>query len=129
MQKILFGVLIGGGTVLSGGSLLTCKPGTTPTTIVEAGVQPVVTEACTWLEGVTDNTTVLSICATAEEVLLIVGILTPLLAKEGAPDAACTILPNTKICATKKQLGPAILQIVERRRARLLLDAGADASR
>ena len=130
-RQILLSSLVLGSVLLVPPAVESCKPGDTPTVVLEAGVTPVVDQTCAWLEGVTDNTTVLSICATAEEVLVLVGIIAPLLSKSTATSStptdagACKMIPSTTLCATREQLGVGILALIERRRARLLLDAGA----
>jgi len=101
-----------------------CRPAAPPTTYVEAGTA-VATDLCTLLEGWTENQTVISICATIEEVLLIASTLVPLLPAEAADAGVCTLLPETTACATKKQIGRGIQIVLLKRRARLLLDASA----
>jgi len=99
-----------------------CKPSEAPG-LLEAGAPPV-GAICTWLEGLTSNQTVISICADAEEVLQIATQIAPLLSPQ-ADGGTCTPLPGTTVCATREQLGPAIQQVLRRRQARLIIDAGA----
>jgi hypothetical protein len=96
-----------------------------PITYVEAGA-PVVKDLCTLLEGWTENQTVISICATVEEVLTIASTLVPPLSAEAADAGVCTPLPGTTACAMKRQIGRGIQMVLLQRRARLLRDAGAE---
>ena len=97
----------------------------TPTIDAEAGVAAI-DNTCSFLEGLTDNGTVISICATVEEIASIAALVVPFLAV--APDAGprvCTVLPGRTECATKQEIGKGITQVLSKRRARLLIDSGA----
>jgi hypothetical protein len=78
---------------------------------------------CTRLEGVTDNQTIIAICATVEEIAYVVSVLGPILGRE-TDAGACTQIPSTKVCATPLQMGRGIQAVLEKRRGLLLLDAG-----
>jgi hypothetical protein len=123
---------IGGGVLcacLLSTTVLDCRPGTTPQGVVEAGA-PVATGVCSFLEGVLPDGTIATICATVEEILLIVSVVAPLIAADGVPEAGtCTILPGTTVCATRAQVGRGIAAVLQQRRARLMIDAGLDAHR
>lgn len=110
------------GFALLCGSLLLqdCKGPVSPND-VEAGIISV-TAGCQFLKGVTDNQTVIAVCATLEEVAFIASLFTPLL--DTFPDAeSCTyILPERNLCLTEEQIGQGILAVVERRKARLARD-------
>lgn len=81
---------------------------------------------CTLLEGVTQNQTVISICATVEEIALIAAFVATLVRHGELADAgACTPLPGTIVCATKAELGQAIPLVLAKRRALFVSDAGA----
>ena len=85
----------------------------------------VVSGACSWLEGITPGGTLVTICAVAEELLQIADFVRTLLGAASSPDAgACTAIPTTNVCATKAQMGQAILEVLAKRRARLALDGG-----
>ena len=98
---------------------LGCGPARTPTGGADAGSG---SGLCTRLEGVTDNQTVIAICATVEEIAYVVSILGPILGKEAG--GACTPIPTTNVCATPLQMGRGIRALLEKRRGLLLLDAG-----
>lgn len=94
-----------------------CKHPAVPSgATLEAGVVGV-DGICTLLEGITENQTVISICATVEEVAWIVATFAPLLdpTKDAGPIAT----------HTPQEMGKIIQATVVHRRARLLLDAGA----
>jgi hypothetical protein len=105
-------------------SLAACPPSVPPeppTVYVEAG-SAAVKEGCSFLEGITSNKTVISICATVEEIAYIVSNLLPVFARATVADAGpCEALA----CLTPEQRGAAIRRVLERRRARLFLDAGS----
>ena len=92
----------------------------TPAT-VEAGVSTV-NDGCTFLEGITDNRTVISVCATVEEVAWLVSTFLPLLIAGDA--GACQPIQGTALCLTPLQTGRAVQAITQRRIGRFLLDAG-----
>ncbi len=100
------------------------KPAPSPEAALDAGSR-VVGTLCQFLEGITENDTLVTVCATAEEVLLIAQILAPLLASssDAGSNERCTRLPETEVCATKHQLGKAIPIVLEKRRAFFMLDA------
>jgi hypothetical protein len=109
-----------------------CTPSGNPDVgkIVEAGV-PAISGVCTLLEGITDNQTVITICADAQELFTIGGIISSLLPKTEQVEAGivvpCTMLiinSGVSICATKQQLGQAIPVVLAKRRAKFLLDGG-----
>ncbi len=92
-------------------------------TLVEGGIA-VLNGTCTLLEGVTDNQTLISICASAEEVAGIVQFISGLLRHGETADAGpCTIIPGSTLCATKSELGRAITFTVQKRRAVFFKDA------
>ena len=91
---------------------------------VEAGVQ-VATGACTFLQGITQNQTVISICATIEEVAQIATFIGSFLRHGEIVDAgSCTVLPNSRVCATPAELGKAISFVVTKRQSLFMLDGG-----
>jgi len=98
-----------------------CKGPVSPND-VEAGIISV-TAGCQFLKGVTENETVIAICATVEEIAFIASLFTPLL--DTFPDAeSCTYLPPPqRVCLTDKQIGQGIISVVDQRRSRLWLDA------
>ena len=86
----------------------------------EAGIISV-TAGCQFLTGLTDNQTVIAICATVEEIAFIASLFTPLL--DTVPTEDCTYLPPPqRVCLTPNQLGTGILAVVEQRKARLMRD-------
>lgn len=96
--------------------------------LIEAGIA-VVNSTCTLLEGVTQNLTVVSICATLEEVATIATFVSQFLKRElpytGAAPLPCTPIPGTEVCATREELGRGIVFVLAKRRARLMMpDAG-----
>ncbi len=95
-----------------------CRPTLSPND-VEAGIISV-TAGCQFLTGLTQNQTVISICATVEEIAYIVSLFTPFF--DGHPDAACVYLPGDVNCLSYEQVGTGIQAVVERRKERLLLD-------
>lgn len=111
---------------LTSNATVSCKPVANPPVLVEAGVG-IVDNTCTLLEGFTQNQTVITICAYVEEVATIATFIVNFL-RHGATQAAdagtCTPLPGTGVCATKSELGQAIQLIVQKRKVRLMLDAG-----
>jgi len=96
-----------------------------PAVALDAGSR-VVGTLCHFLEGITENDTVITICATAEELLTIAGIVAPLLAdqNDGGLATRCIVIPETDVCATKRQIGKGIAVVLEQRRSRLRLDDG-----
>jgi len=112
-------------TVACGSLLLQdCKSPLAPNDI-EAGIISV-TAGCQFLTGLTENQTVISICATIEEIAFIASLFTPLLQQDGPPDADCTYLPQQTVCLTQRQIGDGIDKVVSRRMERLLRDASKD---
>lgn len=90
---------------------------------VEAGIT-VANDTCKFLEGVTDNQTLINVCATVEEIAWMVGIFAPLLKPAEQADAStCKPVPSTKFCATPRDTGRMIQGLVSLRHARLMLDA------
>ena len=111
--------------------VVACKPSSGPVDaadsgpLIEAGVA-VVDSGCALLEGITQNQTVISICATVEEIASMVGFIAQFLRHGSATDAgACTMLPGTTFCATKSEMGAAIQFVLQKRAARFALDGGA----
>ncbi len=108
--------------------LVSCGHGSTPNEKQDSGAPPPTADPiCQLLEGLTENRTVINVCATVEEVADIANTIIRLFPsrKLGAsPDggAACTPLPKTSVCATREELGPAIQALVAKRRAALLRD-------
>lgn len=98
-----------------------CGPARSPSGGSDAGTNG--GGLCTRLEGVTDNQTIISICATIEEIAYVVSILGPILSRD-ADGGACTPIPTTTVCATPIQMGRAIRALLEKRRGLFLLDAG-----
>lgn len=97
-------------------------PSESPTTIIEAG-GAVANDACRFLEGVTQNQTLISICASVEEIALIATAIAPFLKTDDA--GPCTTLPGTNVCATKALLGQGIQIVLANRARRLVLEAGS----
>jgi hypothetical protein len=116
---------------------LSCVPANTPAptsdasapssaAVVEAGAQ-VVNGACNLLTGWTSNQTVITLCATAEDIIDILGFFAQhkLLGRADAGEV-CTVIPTTQVCATKRELGDAISFVLTKRSARYVRDAGGD---
>lgn len=101
-----------------------CRKPVDPTDL-EAGIV-VVDSACSFLQGVTTNQTIIAVCATVEEIAFIATVLAPLLAKDTLDGKAptCDPVPNTDLCATPEQMGTAIQALIMKRRALLLTDGG-----
>lgn len=98
--------------------------GPTVVQVLEAGA-PVVNDVCSLLEGVDDSGVVRTICATVEEIGQVVSfILTLRTASDAGPPAetACTVLPGTKLCATKQEIAKGVLWLSQQRAARLTRD-------
>jgi len=98
-----------------------------PTSAIDGGVAEVPVEAavevvdgtCTLLEGLTKNQTVLTICATVEELATVAAFVASFLRPASVVEAepsACTVVANT--CATRAELGPAIELILRKRDAK-----------
>lgn len=90
---------------------------------IEAGIVEVDT-TCRFLQGITDNGNVLSVCATLEEIAFVLSILGPLLAEHPPEKDECVRIPTTNRCATPEQMGYALERLVMRRRAAIMLDGG-----
>lgn len=117
----LFGALLVGWLDV----VVDCKPVSNPAPLVEAG-EGIVDNTCTLLTGLTQNQTVISICATVEEVATIAAYVGSFLRHGDFVDAgACTPLAHTGVCATRSELGQAIQLVTAKRRARYLIDASA----
>lgn len=115
----LSGILIGSfALVLS----CSCKGPSSPHVDAEAGVAAV-NSTCTFLDGITQDQTVENVCATAEEIAQAVSAIAPLLDRVDA-GGGCAPVPGSNVCATPRQRGMMIEQIVRARRWRLLLDGG-----
>ena len=100
-----------------------CSPRTSvPQTLDAATVA--VGSTCSWLEGITPGGTIVTICAVADELLQIATFVISLLPQHAADAGPCTAIPTTDVCASKDELGKAILEIIARRRARLARDGG-----
>ena len=131
---VAWGVVGGAVTAVVCAVLLNCspKPVTTPNdadatapNYVEAGTQ-VASGVCTLLEGVTQNQTVISICATVEEVAAVVAYISTFLRHGEAIDAGtCTVLSGSKLCATKQEVGQGISLLIVERQMQLMRDSGA----
>lgn len=92
---------------------------------IDAGTE-IANGACTFLEGITQNQTVISICASVEEVAALVGFVSSFLRHGQLVDAgACTAVPNTNLCATRAEIGQGISFLVAKRQAMFMLDGGA----
>lgn len=112
---LAFAVIVAGGAA--------CIRPTVPSpATVEAGVDGV-NGVCTFLEGVTENQTVISICATVEEIAFIASILAPFLVRN-LDGGTCKVVQGTSLCVTPLDLGRAIQTVLARRRALLLLEGG-----
>jgi hypothetical protein len=131
---VAVGILGGAVTAAVCAALLNCspKPVATPNdadatapNYVEAGTQ-IANGVCTLLEGVTQNQTVITICATVEEVAAVVAFISTFLRHGEAVDAGvCTVLPASNLCATKQEIGQGITLLVNKRQLQLLRDSGA----
>jgi hypothetical protein len=123
MRKgIVWGLLLALGLLSSSTD---CRRPDSPVDYEDAGYV-IVDSACSFLQGVTTNQTIIAVCATVEEIAFIATILAPLLAKDtldGGP--VCDPVPNTDLCATPEQMGKAIQALIMRRRRLLLLDPEA----
>ncbi len=111
--------------------LVACKPAGGPIVDAEAGVAileagaPIVTGACSLLEGVDSSGTVASICATVEEVAQVVAFILTLRSANVTPPA-CMTLPGSTMCASKAEIAKGIHYLVIKRRAAFILqDASA----
>lgn len=134
--SILPGVLLT--LVLVSGSLIIgtadCRPGATPGSVIEAGA-PAVLGDCSWIEGITDNATVVAICASLPELALVAEIAASLIplasaGRQASASSACAVVPGLKVCATREQMGRGIVAVLARRGVRLGPDAGlSDAGR
>lgn len=127
-------ITIAAGVVWALTALTACPPSTSPREVVAVAVQAA-DAACTLLEGITPNRTVVQVCATAEEVgavaEFISGFLrhgTPRTATLGGAQAAaegrCTPLPGTPVCATREELGAGVQALLVRRRTVYLAGDG-----
>ncbi len=110
--------------------VVACPQGApSPKQVVGAGVVAA-DAACTILEGLTPNRTVIQACATAEEVAAIADFVAKFLRHGDAPartatlsdartaaEGVCTPLPGTVVCATREELGAGIQALLVRRRA------------
>jgi hypothetical protein len=115
--------MLGGVVLLVVAGVLGCSQPAAPIGVyVEAGTTAV-NDACDLIEGVTQNQTVISACATAEEIAFIATTVGQFLRKGSESDAGCTVLPKSAFCATRAEIGRGIELVLERRRARLTLDA------
>lgn len=112
---LLMGVLFVSGATLDSGCAHPAVP--SPATL-EAGANGV-EGICTLLEGVTENQTVISVCATVEEIAWMVATFMPFFASS-ADGGTCMALE----CASPAQKGTMIQGLLGHRRARLFLDAG-----
>lgn len=117
-----------GSTCRSPGGADAGPPPPSTAELVEAGIT-VVNSTCALLEGVTQSLTVVSICATLEEVATIATFVSQFLKRElpyaDAAPLPCTPLPGTEVCATREELGRGIVFVLAKRRARFLMpDAG-----
>ena len=103
-----------------------CKGPVTPGGVEDAaaGLAPIGDALCKWIEGLTDVGAIVTICAVAEELGLIASVVAPLLGSESPDAGPCMTIPTTTVCATKSEIGKGIEVVLDRRRARLLLDAG-----
>jgi len=114
------------GALLFGAPLVVadCRPGLPAepgivTFPADAAVQTV-DGVCTLLEGITQDRTVLDVCATVEEIATIAAFIALHVRRDlGAPDAAapCTVVAN--MCATSEELGPALQFILAKRVAKI----------
>jgi len=113
------------GAVLAVVMLQGCTPSQVPDAgpIVEAGAG-VANGVCSILEGVTDNQTVISVCATVEEVATIAAWILTFVRADTTDAGACTSL-TTNVCATRAEIGRGIQLVLAKRRAILFVDAGA----
>jgi len=107
-----------------------CKPGTTPTQVLEAGT-PIGNDVCALFGGVDDNGASRSICATLVELVevAIPFIFADRMGRDAGPPALaqCDYVPlvDPPFCATSAERSRAVLAIVKARMARLVRDAGA----
>lgn len=106
----------------------TSPPADAGITEVEAG-QAVVTDACTLLTGVTQNQTVIAVCATIEEIAQVVALIATLRTADGghpplsAESLTCFPVPNNKLfCATPQEIGIGVTALLDARKARLTRD-------
>ena len=108
------------------GLLVACKTAESPIPVITDAGTAIVDNSCTLLEGITQNQTIISVCATIEEIATIASYVANFLHKGATADAGtCTSLGKTGVCATKAEIGQGIQLILEKRRIKLLLDAGA----
>lgn len=104
-----------------------CSKPSTPADHVDAGIAAV-EATCSFLEGFTENKTVISVCATLEEIGFIADTILSLFPasrerkSSAAPDggATCALLSGTTVCATRAEVGAGIKALVQKRRALLL---------
>lgn len=97
--------------------------------VVEAGTQ-VSNDICSLIEGIDDNGTIRTICATVQEIADIIAFVTTLRQADAGLTArivrnACDPLPGTTFCATSAERSKGIAFVLQRRAALLMLDAGA----
>lgn len=97
--------------------------------VTEAGTV-VVTDVCSLIEGIDNDGTIRSVCATVEEVAQIIAfILTLRTVQDAGAPGQCTTLPNSTFCATSPERAKAITFVVRERAARLMLRPATDGGR
>lgn len=112
-------------TFSAGGLFSGCKGTETPANVIEAGA-PIAEGVCQLIENQTGSTVLETICATLPEIATIVATILALREDSGVPTAAevCKPIPQTKVCATPRELHAGIVAVLQERRARFLRDAG-----
>lgn len=108
-----------------------CK-GTSTTKVIDV-TQNVVEKGCELLEAVTDDGTVKTICAKADEISAIIDFVQPFLKKADggvfASTGPCRVIKSTssgaEVCAPMPVLAAAIDRTVAKRQSLLIRDAGA----
>jgi len=113
-SDIIIGLLGGTFAVMITGEA--CKNANAPVAQVEEAGTAIVKDECQLMTGITQNQTILTVCATAEEVLYIATLVSGFLRHGQSVDAGtCTPLKGTAVCATPEELGKALVSVIQKR--------------